>query len=376
MKYRSCPVCGNRDVEILHKLEFKLLKGVDLPDNYDIVICNRCYFVYADTSATQAQYDIFYRDHSIYENGVSVSDMDKYRIIFECLRRRFDKSKSVLEIGFANGELLQMLKKDGYKYVYGLDPSKACVDSLIKNGISAFRGSINNNSVNKKFDAIILSHVMEHILDIAAAMNSIKDLLADGGQIYIETPDLEQYKANSVTPFNYFDLEHINHFGVYSLVNLAIQHGFKVLENGSKKWAIGGDKFYPACWVLASFPKIEKSEKCRDLVKVYVKDCLIKTYPEIEKLIKTREEIIVWGTGSFAQRLYMQTRLDKCNISMFVDNDKNKWGKEFGGKIVTAPSDIKSDNKILIASVYGSQDIKNQISKMGLINETIILSEK
>src|SRR3989339_825131 len=342
MKYRSCPVCGNRDVEILHKLEFKLLKGVDLPDNYDIVICNRCYFVYADTSATQAQYDIFYRDHSIYENGVSVSDMDKYRIIFECLRRRFDKSKSVLEIGFANGELLQMLKKDGYKYVYGLDPSKACVDSLIKNGISAFRGSINNNSVNKKFDAIILSHVMEHILDIAAAMNSIKDLLADGGQIYIETPDLEQYKANSVTPFNYFDLEHINHFGVYSLVNLAIQHGFKVLENGSKKWAIGGDKFYP----------------------------------EIEKLIKTREEIIVWGTGSFAQRLYMQTRLDKCNISMFVDNDKNKWGKEFGGKIVTAPSDIKSDNKILIASVYGSQDIKNQISKMGLINETIILSEK
>lgn len=376
MKYRPCPVCRSKETEVLHKLNFKLLEGVILPDNYDIVICSRCDFVYADTSATQAQYDVFYRDHSIYENGVSISDMEKYKIIFECLRSRLDKDKSILEIGFANGELLKMLKKDGFEHVYGLDPSKACVDALNDGGIAAFQGSIMNNAVSRKFDAIILSHVMEHILDISSAMNSIKDLLSDGGKIYIETPDMEQYKTNSVTPFNYFDLEHINHFAQYSLVNLVEQHGFKVIESGSKKWAIGGDKFYPACWLTASLPCIIKSEKCRDIIKSYVKECLNKTYPEIEELIATQEEVIVWGTGSFAQRLYMQTHLDKCNIRMFVDNNKNKWGHDFGGKKIMMPSDITTGHKILIASVYGSQDIQEQITGMGLKNRTIILSEK
>lgn len=376
MKYRPCPICKSEDSEILHNLKFKLLEGVNLPDNYDIVICDKCDFVYADTSATQAQYDIFYRDHSIYENGVSVSDMDKYKIIFECLSSRLDKDKSILEIGFANGELLKMLKKDGFKYVYGLDPSKACTDALNASGITAFQGSIMNNSVSDKFDHIILSHVMEHILDIDSTMNSIKHLLSDGGSIYIETPDMEQYKTNSVSPFNYFDLEHINHFAVHSLINLVEQHGLKVIESGSKKWAIGGDKFYPACWLLASLPRVVKSEKCRNIIKSYVKECLNKTYPEIEELIKTQEEFIVWGTGSFAQRLYMQTHLDKCNISVFVDNNENKWGHSFGGKKIIKPADITSEQKILITSVYGSKDIQKQITDMGLKNSTIILTEK
>ncbi len=376
MKYRACPVCRSCDSEILHNLKIKLLERVDLPDNYDIGICNKCDFVYADTSATQAQYDVFYRDHSIYENGVSVSDMEKYKIIFECLCSRMDKDKSILEIGFANGELLKMFKKDGFEHVYGLDPSKACTDALNASGITAFQGSIMNNSVSIKFDVIILSHVMEHILDIDSAMNSIKHLLSDGGKIYIETPDMEQYKTHSVTPFNYFDLEHINHFATYSLINLVEQHGFKVIESGSKKWAIGGDKFYPACWLLASLPCLVKSEKCRSIIKSYIKECLNKTYPEIEELIGTQEDVIVWGTGSFAQRLYMQTHLDKCNIRMFVDNNRNKWGHDFGGKKIMTPSDITTGHKILIASVYGSKDIQEQIIAMGLKNPTIILSEQ
>ena len=40
------------------------------------------------------------------------------------------------------------------------------------------------------------------------------------------------------------------------------------------------------------------------------------------------------------------------------------------------PADITTGHKILIASVYGSQDIQEQITGMGLKNRTIILSEK
>jgi SAM-dependent methyltransferase len=394
MRYRACPICGSKDVEILCNLKFKLLEAVDLPDNYDLVICNECEFVYADSSATQEQYDVFYRDHSVYENGASVSDKAKYKAIFEglikldkrdCLleafvangvkmRKKLNKTDRILEIGFANGELLIMLKNEGYN-VYGLDPSKFCVDELNARGITAFQGSIGNHSVTEKFDFIILSHVMEHILDVDSAMKSIRHLLADGGSVYIETPDMEQYNENNVTPFKYIDIEHINHFGTYSLVNLVESYGFKVMDCGSNKWPIGDNSFYPACWILAFLTKAIGSDKCRESIKSYVKHYINKTYHEIEELIRTQEEIIVWGTGSFTQRLYMQTHLDRCNIRIFVDNNKNKWGNDFAGKKIIDPSDIITQHKILIASIYGTKDIQQQIISMGLNNETIVLSE-
>jgi len=332
--------------------------------------------VYADTSATQEQYNNFYENHNIYENGVSVSDKEKYTIIHYFLKDRVHKDKSILEIGFANGELLKMLRASGYKNLYGLDPSQSCVDDLNASGIKAFKGSIGEHNVDMKFDFIILSHVMEHILDIDSSMNSIKNLLTNGGQVYIETPDMEQYKANSVTPFNYFDLEHINHFASHSLITLAEQHGFRVMEFGSKKWSIGDGKFYPACWVMGYLPYIAKSKKCYDSIKSYIRDCVEKTYPEIEALIASQEPVIVWGTGSFAQRLYMQAHLDRCNVLAFVDNNKKKWMSEFGGKKIIPPADINAECKILIASVYGSKDIKEQLKNMGLNNPTIVLTEK
>lgn len=375
MKYRPCTICGSKGVEVLHNLKFKLLEGVKLPDNYDIVICNTCDFVYADTSATQDDYDKFYKEHNIYENAASYSDMEKYKNIFESLSKNWDKDKSILEIGFANGELLKMFKEAGYQRLYGLDPSKSCVDNLNKIGIPAFQGSLLKHDIKEEFDYIILSHVLEHILDLKSAIKNIYDLLKYNGKAYIEVPDLKQYKENSASPFNYFDIEHINHFGAYSLFNLIELNGLRFTSHGAKKWAIGKGKFYPAVWVMAYKPLPAMDTGIRAYVKDYISECLERQYPEIEELIKTQEEVIVWGTGSLAQRLYSMANLGQCNIKMYVDNNKNKVGTTFGGKRIYQPSDIKTSNKILILSVYSTDEITKQIRDMGLKNEIIVLED-
>jgi len=375
IKYRPCPICGSKQVDILESLEFKLLQNVDLSPDYNLVACNRCDFIYADTKATQQQYDIFYKNHNIYESSVSVSDMEKYKITFKHLSKVIPKDKSILEIGFASGDLLKMFKNAGYS-VCGLDTSKACVDSLNNNNIRAFQGSITNNTIVERFDYIILSHVMEHILDLDSAMKSLKNLLSDEGVLYLESPDAEQYINHGVTPFKYIDIEHINHFTTQSFANLVKNHGLNIIDSGNKLNPIGNDKFYPACWILASKLSMVKSSKCKKEIRAYIKKYVNKMYPEIKELIKTQQAIAVWGTGSFAQRLYMQGGLGKCNVSMYIDNNLSKRGKEFAGKRIIAPSDFKFHGSVLIASVYGTDDIIKQIKATGATNEIIVLSEE
>lgn len=66
---RPCPICSNGVGEVLHNQRFRLPeKQHFLPEAYDIVVCLKCGFVYADTSASQGDYDRYYQDFSKYED--------------------------------------------------------------------------------------------------------------------------------------------------------------------------------------------------------------------------------------------------------------------------------------------------------------------
>ncbi|HIE88244.1 MAG TPA: class I SAM-dependent methyltransferase [Gammaproteobacteria bacterium] len=372
MRHRKCGVCSGTEGTVLHNMKFKLLERVDLPDNYNIVVCPSCGFVFGDTSASQEQYNSFYRDHNIYENPASFSDQNKYEITFDYLIGYWTRDQHILDIGFANGELLKLFQADGYTNLYGLDPSAVCVQNLNEAGITAYLGSLLDHSIDVKFDCIILSHVMEHILDIQPAMDQLFELLAEEGTLYLETPDLRQYQENSATPFSYIDIEHINHFTEHSLSNLMALRGYKIIDSGTKKWPIGNDRFYPATWTLGCKPQT-KDPGIEDHTRAYITSGMEKHYEEINKLIESQEEIIVWGTGSLTQRMYSMANLSECNIRMYVDNNKQKVGTTFGGRQIGSPTEIDVDCPILILSVYDSNTIVQQIHDMKLKNKTITL---
>ncbi len=370
---RKCGVCGAKNmVKNFHTLNFKLYEEITLPDSYNIVMCVYCGFIFADTSATQEDYNLFYENNNIYENDASYSDKEKYKMTYDVLKNHWTRDKSILEIGFANGELLNLFKADGHVNLYGLDLSKVCVDNLNSQGIKAYHGGLLNHNIDRKFDCIILSHVMEHIMDLKQAIKNAFDLLEDDGELYIEVPDFMQYIENSDTPFSYFDIEHINHFDINTLTQFMSNNNFNVKFSGTKKWAIGDNKFYPAVWVLSKKTDNTKTEYATK----YVDNCLNNKYIEIEELIKSQEEIIVWGTGSLTQRMYSMSGLDKCNINMFVDNSPLKIGKSFCGKVIQKPSDIKDNIPILILCVYYTGDIIKQILGMNLPNKVITIEEK
>jgi 2-polyprenyl-3-methyl-5-hydroxy-6-metoxy-1,4-benzoquinol methylase len=386
---RICPICGGCHAEVLYTQHFYLPDNMMLPTVYDIVACSKCEFVYADTPATQKEYDLFYTGMSKYEepeiaSGGGNTPWDKERLtrVATDLARYIDKSSAILDVGCANGGLLAILREQGFTNITGLDQSPACVSYIKKtHGIRAVQGGIFNKQfedtgfMEEKFDLVILSHVLEHICDLQLAMDFISGKLKNNALLYIETPDAASYYRYPKVPFYYFDCEHINHFDLQHLQMLFEPKGYSVQWYTQKEFPVSEEMSYPAAALLLKNEGHKYSEidlKHKDNAKMSVLKHLEQSIAEqnannINRLADQYEEIIVWGAGQYTLRLLENSRLGDCNIIAFIDNDKGKQGMTLKDKKVYSPEFLKNtDCTVLICSSLYANEIANQIKDMGI----------
>ena len=394
---RTCPICGCKKGEILHTQKFILPENSPLPNMYDVVSCCKCSFTFADTKANQQTYDTFYESQSKYEDkktssggGFNVYDLLRINeTVEEIIHSCPDKNARIIDIGCANGGILRLLKEKGYKNLLGYDPSKKCVESMQNEKITCLQGSIfnaNNVFANQQFDCILLSHVMEHIYDLQKAFTICFNLLTEGGLLYIEVPDAARYSDFFVTPYYYFDSEHINHFDEISLSNLGLTLGFRIKNIGHKEFNVSDIQQYPALFIVFSktlyINHAFEETKClpaqhtaRQSIMKYVELSAQNTQNEIiSELLKTQEEILIFGAGNFTIRLLASTDLGKCNIKAFIDNDTNKQGQTLIDKPVLSSDILKNFNgTILVCAALFSQEIEKQVKDIRSTGKTIIL---
>lgn len=386
---RSCPICGNGMGEILYTQKFSFPTENHLPKHYDVVCCNMCGFVFADSSATQKEYDIYYEELSKYENeatasGTGMSSYDAERInqtAQEIKKFLPSKSAKILDVGAANGGLLLALRTAGYNNLIGLDPSSACVKKMKSQGLKAVIGGIFSEvQINERFDCIILSHVLEHLYDVREAIENLLVLLNEGGILYIEVPNAALYSKYFIVPFYYFDCEHINHFDESSIRNLLGLFGGIVLEAQSKEILVSKDHPYP---ILGVFYKKNNSVASSPVLDFTIKQSVLKHIQQslateqgkkFEKLEKDDTPIIVWGAGQYTQRLLADTNLKRCNIIAFVDNDSKKHGLKLENIKIESKEILRDFNGIIvIASAMHSQEILEEIRAMNVQNSVLII---
>lgn len=388
---RPCSVCGEEEVEILYTQRFAVYQSCSLPSSYDLVECKGCGFVYADTRATQSDYDKYYREFSKYEDdktgtGGNGSGLDIKRMnetAEDIARVVKDERSSILDIGCANGGVLVSLKYLGYMELTGLDPSPVCVEKVKERGVGAILGGlfdVPKSLRSRKFDCVILSHVIEHIRDLSLAMKNIVNLLAKDGILYIEVPNAEKYCENFIVPYYYFDCEHINHFDLNSLKYLGLKYGLSFRKSVNKMIQVSDSSVYPAVGVF--FQKKGKGSNYTAMSRAgksilgYLRlseqnaDNVI-----INNLFKSKEKIVVWGAGQFTRRLLGDTKLGRCNIVAFIDNDSVKQGQRIDGVPIIDPSYLKDFTyPILICSALHSQEIFNEIRTWGFKNKVYLMS--
>ena len=99
---RRCPICNNEYGEVYKTIKMKLPQDVRLPDEYDVVTCEKCGFAYADVDATQDTYNTYYSCNNMYSADAKLKEKivdtiaDEREVFFE---KNNSKKSKILDMG-------------------------------------------------------------------------------------------------------------------------------------------------------------------------------------------------------------------------------------------------------------------------------------
>ncbi len=390
---RTCPISGDRDVLVLHRQHFVLPEGHLLPDRYDVVWSPRAGFAYADTPATQQTYDKYYATQSKYDDvttstGAGGTPCDAARLrqtaeeIAKAVPRRATR---IVDVGCAGGGLLAALQKLGYHALTGVDPSASCVRTIqARDGILAQTGGLFAlPSAVHGAELIVLSHVLEHVVDLRQALCTVAAALAPEGYVHVEVPDAMRYKDFVLSPFQDFNVEHINHFSRVSLENLFHSARFATIAVNERMCQSSPGCPYPVLGI--TFRRVGSVQGglmtdetfCESLLAYVVRsrEALASWEAVIAPLCTALTPLVVWGTGQLTLKLLADTVLREANIVAFVDGNPINQSRALIGRPVLTPRELQKLNHhgpILVATRLHTAAIVRTIrDDLGLANQLI-----
>jgi SAM-dependent methyltransferase len=390
--FRACPVCEARQIERLRTQRFVLEQDHPLSDGYDVVHCAVCGFVYAAVRASQADYDSFYAKPSKYDDaatstgsGESAQDRERLAETAAMIQSALRSTEMrVLDIGCATGGLLYALQQRGFRNLVGVDPSPVCARLARDRTGEAYAGWITSMpSQVGTFDCIVMSHVLEHVLDIPGALLSLRPLLRDGARVWIEVPDAVRYADHIYAPFQDFNTEHINHFSSASLDNAMESRGYVAVGGGKRLLHSSAITFTPAVnrvyrWLGSAVPvKPDRTLKPAILRYIERSSALMNSIEEsIGNALAAGEEIIVWGAGQLTLKLLAESCLSRARVAAFVDSNPIHHGRRLAGAPILVPAAVRElSQPILVATMLHHREIVAQIQQLGLRNRIILLPE-
>ncbi|HJT87179.1 MAG TPA: class I SAM-dependent methyltransferase [Bryobacteraceae bacterium] len=369
-----------------------LQEGHPLAGGYAVALCATCGFVYADTGASQRDYDRFYASFSKYEDaahstGSGESEEDRGRL--EGTARILEgflpsREARILDIGCAAGGLLAALQRRGYSQLTGIDPSPACVHHTRAKTGAAFQGSLTKLPAGMgPFHCVILNHVLEHVLDVSGALSAARRLLEPGGILYVEVPDALRYADYVYAPFQDFNTEHINHFSRHGLNSTAARHGFSAIGGGGRLLHASPDTFTPAVYGIyrhTGAPCLFAQDRAlRPAILRYIERSaalLREIDSRIAEAVDGSPELLVWGAGQLTLKLLSDSSLARARVAAFIDSNPIHQGRRLAGAPILAPQELAAYSQpILVGTLLHHKQILAQIRALRLSNRIILLPE-
>ena len=273
---QSCYVCESTDLKVISEIDrFGFF--------YPTAVCNQCGNVqqaeYYNEDVLNDFYSNYYR--KIYGNQPpselfddQKNDMGKDLFAFVS---SIISPKKVLEVGCGAGGLLSVFKENNCDVV-GLDFDDDYLQIARDNGIKVHNGSLEVLGNEEKFDVIILSHVLEHIVDPFPFLESLVEHLLEDGVLYIEVPSLNTVASGSggysYDLLRYWQNAHTIHFSNLSLRLLCKRVGLRCVKSTD---------FIKSCWVL--------TEDGRKLTEQEMTNCFAATSELLEQIERNRTSV-------------------------------------------------------------------------------------
>jgi 2-polyprenyl-3-methyl-5-hydroxy-6-metoxy-1,4-benzoquinol methylase len=401
---RPCPVCQCATGDILHVQKYAQLDEGDLNLTVDIVACSVCGMVFNDLRSGQNELDQEYEeaskyaDMSIYaeedtqEDSLEAPfDLERLQGTVEWLNEAFiRRDMRVLDAGCATGSLLGYLKESGWSHLVGLDPSPVATMRAKKtHGVDARSGSfIYPPEGIGQFELVVLSHVLEHLLEVRQALDSMVKLTKQGGYVYLEVPDAERYADFLIAPVHDFNSEHINHFSARQLMEMMKNAGFEFVSGGKKVVEIAPSRSYPAMFGLWRLTADEMSigdsagfEYDSGLVlsiQRYIENSntlLERIDDSLTRDLSEENEVALWGAGNLLIKLLKESILSEKKIVAIIDNSPQRQGRNLDGIPIVSPDDFRNDSvPIVVTSLHHDKAIIKSIKEtLSLPNRVVTL---
>lgn len=165
----------------------------------DFVRCSDCGLVAIAPTPTRAElptlYPAEYHSFDTPKNPIARFLLHRYqRRQAGICRKYLPPGGRFLEIGCANGDVLLELQ-DEYPVVHGVELSEDAAAEAARRGLDVFCGTLEEFAPTEPYDLVFMSHVIEHVLDPVATVARIERLLAPGGVLYLETPNVGSLDA-------------------------------------------------------------------------------------------------------------------------------------------------------------------------------------
>jgi 2-polyprenyl-3-methyl-5-hydroxy-6-metoxy-1,4-benzoquinol methylase len=411
---RPCPVCESQIGRTLHVQRFAVIDEFGSQEEVDIVACGRCGMVFSDLETDQDALDRSYEERSKYadmslyaqDDGLvgeqdgeapdpspdateAPFDLDRLQETATWLSEWFDdRGLRVLDAGCATGSLLGFLGAQGWQHLVGLDPSPmAAVAARRVYGVEAHAASfLDPPATIGQFDLVILSHVLEHLVEVQSAVGSMLELTKPGGNIYLEVPDAERYVDHLIAPVHDFNSEHVNHFSGRLLDLLMRRRGFESVTLGRKVVEIAPDRPYPAVfgvWRRPDEPSrataVTLDEGLADAIEQYVAESanlMGRIDQHLRDELSGHGEVVVWGAGNLVMKLLTDTVLGAKDVVAVVDGSPQRQGLHLAGVRIVSPTALdRTEPPIVVASLHHDEAIVRAIvDEIGLPNPVVTLA--
>jgi len=354
-KQTICKVCS-KELFTVPLLEFANMpksaqklpsqKELSFDSSVDLKIfqCSGCGLVQLATEPVP-----YYRE-VIRATGIS-SEMTQFRKEqFQKFAEKYNLSdKSILEIGTGKGEFLSIMN-EFIPNCFGIEYAEESVQVCKKKNLNVSQYFFNKSTdkiENSPFDAFYILSFLEHIPNINAFLEAIKNNITEDGIGIIEVPNFDMILKNNL--FSEFIADHLYYFTKETLTSTLNINGFDVLEI---------DEIWHNYIISATVKKREPLKL--DRFKIQQEKVKFEIHEFINKFGKGK--VATWGAGHQAFAILSLCKLED-KIKYIVDSAEFKQNKFSPATHIPIVSpDVLTNNTvegiIVMAGSYSDEIVK------------------
>lgn len=171
---------------------------------------------------------------------------------YSAITRLVRPNSSVLDVGCGNGGLSLYLQEKMGCRVVGLDVSEEAITACKAKGIKTVKCDIEEEEIPGTYEVIVLSAIMEHLIDPAAVLRKLRDNLVNSGDFIVGVPN----SLHILARLSYLRGKNIKRFGNskedFKLGGQPLDH-IQVFSKSSLSLLLRKNLFAPVEWSYAKY---------------------------------------------------------------------------------------------------------------------------